>query len=143
VPCHLSTGEPDIAKPTDLAQGTLDLLILRTLALQPMHGWGIAQRIRQVSKEVLQVNQGALLSRAASPRETGLDSRQMGRIGKQSPRQILFAHSGWRKVPVPAAGTMEAPFVGNWASPRDVLKEPEHALALHNASALSLAFPQR
>ena len=49
-----------MAKPTDLVQGTLDLLILHTLALQPMHGWGIAQRIRQVSKKVLQVNQGAL-----------------------------------------------------------------------------------
>src|SRR5919204_1693959 len=49
-----------MGKPTDLVQGTLDLLILRTLALQPMHGWGIAQRIRQVSKEVLQVNQEAL-----------------------------------------------------------------------------------
>ena len=49
-----------MAKPTDLVQGTLDLLILKTLALQPMHGWGIAQRIRQVSNEVLQVNQGAL-----------------------------------------------------------------------------------
>ena len=47
-------------KPTDLVQGTMDLLILKTLALEPMHGWGIAQRIRQVSKEVLQVNQGAL-----------------------------------------------------------------------------------
>jgi len=49
-----------MAKPTDLVQGTLDLLILRTVVLQPMHGWGIAQRIRQVSKEALQVNQGAL-----------------------------------------------------------------------------------
>ena len=49
-----------MAKPTDLVQGTVDLLILRTLALEPMHGWGIAQRIRQVSREVLQVNQGAL-----------------------------------------------------------------------------------
>jgi PadR family transcriptional regulator, regulatory protein PadR len=49
-----------MAKPTDLVQGTLDLLILKTLALQSMHGWGIAQRIRQVSKDVLQVNQGAL-----------------------------------------------------------------------------------
>jgi transcriptional regulator len=47
-------------KPTDLVQGTLDLLILKTIALEPMHGWGIAQRIRQVSKDVLQVNQGAL-----------------------------------------------------------------------------------
>lgn len=49
-----------MSKPTDLVQGTLDLLILKTLALEPMHGWGIAQRIRQASKEVLQVNQGAL-----------------------------------------------------------------------------------
>ena len=49
-----------MGKPTDLVQGTLDLLILKTLALEPMHGWGIAQRIHQVSKEVLQVNQGAL-----------------------------------------------------------------------------------
>src|SRR6516225_468976 len=49
-----------MGKPTDLVQGTLDLLILKTIALEPMHGWGIAQRIRPVSKEVLQVNQGAL-----------------------------------------------------------------------------------
>ncbi len=49
-----------MGKPTELVQGTLDLLILKTVALQPMHGWGIAQRIRQVSKDVLQVHQGAL-----------------------------------------------------------------------------------
>jgi PadR family transcriptional regulator, regulatory protein PadR len=49
-----------VSKPTDLVQGTLDLLILKTIALEPMHGWAIAQRIRQVSNEVLQVNQGAL-----------------------------------------------------------------------------------
>jgi transcriptional regulator len=45
---------------TDLLQGTLDVLILKTLALEPMHGWGIAMRIQQVSKEVLQVGQGSL-----------------------------------------------------------------------------------
>jgi transcriptional regulator len=49
-----------MGKPTDLIQGTLDLLILKIIALEPMHGWGIAQRIRQLSKDVLQVNQGAL-----------------------------------------------------------------------------------
>ena len=49
-----------MAPSTDLLQGTLDLLILRTLALEPMHGWGIAQRIQQVSKDVLQVGQGSL-----------------------------------------------------------------------------------
>jgi len=45
---------------TDLLQGTLDLLILQTLALESMHGWGVAQRIQQVSKEVLQIGQGSL-----------------------------------------------------------------------------------
>lgn len=45
---------------TDLLQGTLDLLILQTLALEPMHGWGVAQRIQQLSKDVLQVGQGSL-----------------------------------------------------------------------------------
>ena len=45
---------------TDLLQGTLDLLILKTLAFEPMHGWGVAQRIQQISKEVLQIGQGSL-----------------------------------------------------------------------------------
>lgn len=44
----------------DLLQGTLDLLILRSLVLEPMHGWGIAQRIQQLSQDVLQVQQGSL-----------------------------------------------------------------------------------
>ncbi len=49
-----------MSKPTDLLQGTLDLLILKTLALEPMHGWAIAQRIQQLSNDVLQVQQGSL-----------------------------------------------------------------------------------
>jgi len=44
----------------DVLQGTLDLLILKAVSLDPMHGWGIAQRIQQMSREVLQVNQGSL-----------------------------------------------------------------------------------
>jgi PadR family transcriptional regulator PadR len=44
----------------DLPQGTLDLLILRTLALEPQHGWGISERIQQISSNVLQVQQGSL-----------------------------------------------------------------------------------
>jgi transcriptional regulator len=47
-------------KPTDLLQGTLDLLILRVIAPEPLHGWAIANRIRLVSKEALQVQQGSL-----------------------------------------------------------------------------------
>jgi len=49
-----------MAKPTDLVQGTLDLLILKTISLEPKHGWAIAKRIQQVSREALQVQQGSL-----------------------------------------------------------------------------------
>jgi PadR family transcriptional regulator PadR len=49
-----------LAKATDLLQGTLDLLVLKTLALEPMHGWGIVLRIQQISGEVLQVQPGSL-----------------------------------------------------------------------------------
>ena len=44
----------------DMLQGTLDLLILKTLSLGPMHGWGVSQRIQQFSRDVLQINQGSL-----------------------------------------------------------------------------------
>lgn len=49
-----------MGKPSDLVQGTLDLLILRTLLTEPKHGWAIAKRIQQISNEVLQVQQGSL-----------------------------------------------------------------------------------
>ncbi len=49
-----------MSKPTDLVQGTLDLLILKILALQPLHGWALGQRLKQVSGEVLQVSDGSL-----------------------------------------------------------------------------------
>jgi PadR family transcriptional regulator len=49
-----------MSRPTDLVQGTLDLLILRVVALEPVHGWAIAQRIRQMSKDELRVGQGSL-----------------------------------------------------------------------------------
>jgi PadR family transcriptional regulator, regulatory protein PadR len=56
VECRGETMPPS----TDLLQGTLDVLILKTLALEPMHGWGVAQRIQQMSKDVLQIGQGSL-----------------------------------------------------------------------------------
>jgi transcriptional regulator len=49
-----------LGKPTDLVQGTLDLLILKTISLEPMNGWAIAKRIVQVSNNILQVQQGSL-----------------------------------------------------------------------------------
>ena len=49
-----------LSKPTEFVQGTLDLLILKVVALQPMHGWAIALRIHQMSNQVLQIGQGSL-----------------------------------------------------------------------------------
>jgi transcriptional regulator len=49
-----------VSDQTDLLQGTLDLLILRTIALEPMHGWAIAQRIQEISDDLLRVQQGSL-----------------------------------------------------------------------------------
>lgn len=79
-----------MAKPTDLVQGIRDLLILRTLALEPKHGWGIAQRIRQVSREVLEVNQGALYPALDRLEQQGPIRAKWGESEKQPPREILF-----------------------------------------------------
>lgn len=49
-----------MGKPTDLVQGTLDLLILKTLSIEPRHGWAIAKRIQQISNDALKVPQGSL-----------------------------------------------------------------------------------
>ena len=76
-----------MSKPSDLIQGTLDLLILKTISLEPKHGWAIAKRIEQVSEDVLQVTQGALypalhrleqqgwLRAEWRPTETGRDAK--------------------------------------------------------------------
>jgi PadR family transcriptional regulator PadR len=53
-------GDEAVSKPSDLVQGTLDLLILKILALEPLNGFAISQRLRQVSRDVLQVSDGSL-----------------------------------------------------------------------------------
>jgi len=67
-----------VDKKTDLLQGTLDLLILRTIALEPMHGWAIAQRIQQISKDVLQVQQGSLYPALHRLEHKGLINAEWG-----------------------------------------------------------------
>ena len=54
------TDRRDMSRPSDLVQGTLDLLQLKILALEPLNGWAISQRLKQVSGDVLQVNDGSL-----------------------------------------------------------------------------------
>ncbi|MGA3239944.1 MAG: PadR family transcriptional regulator [Bryobacteraceae bacterium] len=56
----MSLDEGSMNKPRDLVQGTVDLLILKTITPGPLHGWAIAQRIKQVSKDVMKLNQNAL-----------------------------------------------------------------------------------
>jgi PadR family transcriptional regulator, regulatory protein PadR len=63
---------------SELLQGTLDLLILKTLALDPMHGWGITQRIQQISEGVLQVNQGSLYPALVRLEQQGWISSEWG-----------------------------------------------------------------
>src|SRR5262245_8352627 len=63
---------------SDLLQGTLDMLILKTVALETMHGWGISQRIQQISDGVLNVNQGSLYPALYRLEEQGLISAEWG-----------------------------------------------------------------
>ncbi len=62
----------------DLLQGTLDLLILRTLTIEPQHGWGIAQRIEQISRDVLSVTQGSLYPALYRLEEQGAIAAEWG-----------------------------------------------------------------
>jgi len=67
-----------MANKSDLLQGTLDVLVLKTLELEPMHGWGISQRIQQISENVLQVNQGSLYPALHRLEEQGLIQAKWG-----------------------------------------------------------------
>jgi PadR family transcriptional regulator len=68
-----------VGKPSDLIQGTLDLLILKTLALEPKHGWAIAKRIQQISGDVLQITQGSLYPALHRLEQQGWIKAQPGR----------------------------------------------------------------
>ena len=63
---------------TDALRGSLDLLVLKTLSLQPMHGWGIGQRVQQISDGVLEVNQGSLYPALQRLEQAGLVTSDWG-----------------------------------------------------------------
>lgn len=77
-----------MASRSDLLQGTLDLLILKTLSTGAMHGWGISQRIQQVSGDVLQVQQGSLYPALHRLEQQGLISAEWGE--SENKRQAKF-----------------------------------------------------
>jgi PadR family transcriptional regulator, regulatory protein PadR len=64
--------------PTDALRGSLDLLVLKTLSLEPMHGWGISQRVQQISDGVLEVNQGSLYPALQRLEKEGLITSDWG-----------------------------------------------------------------
>ena len=70
--------------PLDLLQGTLDLLILRTVSVGPMHGWAISQRIQQVSGELLRVNQGSLYPALHRLEDAGWIQAEWGRSSENN-----------------------------------------------------------
>ena len=107
-----------MSKPSDLIQGTLDLLILKTLALESMHGWGIAQRIQQVSKDVLQVQQGSLYPALYRLEQQGWIAAEWGasennrrakyyRLTPRGRKQLEFETSNWARLSAAVAQILE------------------------------------
>lgn len=94
---------------SDLLQGTLDLLVLKVVALEPMHGYGIAQRIRQISKDVLQVQQGSLypalhrlekrgwLSASWTESETGRPAK-IYKLSAKGRKQLAEEEQTWQRL---------------------------------------------
>ena len=92
----------------DLLQGTLDLLILRSLLLQPLHGWGVSKRIRQLSHDVLQVNQGSLYPALYRLEDRGLIRSDWGisdegrrarfyKLTAAGKKQLALEQDHWRR----------------------------------------------
>ena len=93
---------------TDALRGSLDLLVLKTLSLAPMHGWGISQRVQQISEGVLEVNQGSLYPALQRLEKEGLitsdwdttDNNRRARYYRLTPegrRQLRNEESVWRR----------------------------------------------
>jgi PadR family transcriptional regulator PadR len=77
-----------MAAKTDLLQGSLDLLILKTLELEPLHGWAVSKRIRLLSRDVLEVNQGSLYPALYRLRDRGLIASQPGESEEGRPVKV-------------------------------------------------------
>jgi transcriptional regulator len=89
-----------MGKSTELVQGTLDLLIMKTVALEPKHGWAIAQRIQQVSKDVLQVQQGSLYPALHRLEAQGLIKSEWGESeNNRRARYYSLTRSGRKRLP--------------------------------------------
>ena len=102
----------------DLPQGTLDLLILKTLALEPQHGWGISERIQQVSSEALRIKQGSLYPALHRLERRGWIKAKWGasdhnrrakyyELTKAGRKQLETEESAWRKLTAAVGQVLE------------------------------------
>jgi len=102
----------------DLLQGTLDLLILKTVALEPMHGWGISQRIQQISEDVLRVQQGSLYPALHRLEQQGWISSEWGEsengrrakyynLTKKGRKQLEVETTNWERLAAAVAQILE------------------------------------
>jgi transcriptional regulator len=108
-----------MAPKNDLLQGTLDLLILKTLALGPQHGWGISLRLQQISEDVLRVNQGSLYPALHRLEDQGWVASEWGtsennreakfyRLTKQGLRQLERETAQWERMAGAVARVLQA-----------------------------------
>ena len=83
---------------TDALRGSLDLLVLKTLSLEPMHGWGISQRVQQISNGVLEVNQGSLYPALQRLEKEGLIASEWGTTDNNRRARYYRLTAGGRRV---------------------------------------------
>ena len=104
---------------SDVLQGTLDLLILKALSLEPMHGWGVSQRIQQISRDVLQVNQGSLYPSLHRLEDRGWIVAEWGvsdnnrrakfyQITAEGRRQLAHEMEGWQRYALAVQRVLQA-----------------------------------
>jgi PadR family transcriptional regulator PadR len=104
---------------SDLLQGTLDLLVLKTLGLGPQHGWGISQRIQQISRDVLQVNQGSLYPALHRLEQQGWIASEWGtsennrqakfyRLTRAGQKQLAAETENWARLTEAVARILDA-----------------------------------
>jgi PadR family transcriptional regulator PadR len=102
----------------DLPQGTLDLLILRTLSLEPLHGWGVSERIQQISSDVLRVQQGSLYPALHRLERRGWIKARWGtsennrrakfyELTKAGRRQLEIEQDAWQKLTAAVSQILE------------------------------------
>ena len=107
-----------MANRTELLQGTLDLLILKTLRLGELHGWGISKRVRAISNDVLQINQGSLYPALYRLEQQGWIASSWGdsennrrakfyRITKSGHKQLAEETASWKRISTAVARVLQ------------------------------------